>query len=555
MEKRTIIALVLIFVVFLISNELIWKKQNQTKNQIEPKPQVSEPKTRSKDTVPDKEKKLEVVQPEATVNDSSIIMSSNVKERNDLTLGNKQMKLVFTNRGALVNSILLLDYYQSDKQTIVNLLPPERKLMKIELQNIGSVAYDLNNSLFEYQYMNNDNTISFQLNTKAGKIIKRYSLINEHQIEFNFYIENAANIRGYKIVWDNGIAETEKFIKRKDDDFRIFAEVNNEIDDFKLSKLKKEAQEKSGDIDWAVLRSKYFLMGIIPDDLIFSEKLSAYPISYTKGNKRLFSPAINLSVANKNQKIDDSYELYFGPLIMENLQKFNNGIEECVPMGPGFLQWISKLFLKVFKLLDNFIPNMGLAIIVFAIIIKTLLFPLTHKSFEASTKMKKIQPKMQAIKEKYKHDPRLMQKETSKLYKEEGVNPLGGCLPLLIQLPILISLYPILRYSITIRQESFFWLSDLSEPDPYLILPIAMALFMILQQKLMAPSSAEKEEMDEKQQAAMQSQKIMMYVMPVVLFFIFKSLSAGLVLYYTMFNVISIFQQILIKKKFKAAKS
>jgi YidC/Oxa1 family membrane protein insertase len=183
-------------------------------------------------------------------------------------------------------------------------------------------------------------------------------------------------------------------------------------------------------------------------------------------------------------------------------------------------------------------------------VLKLVLYPLTHKSFESTTKMQKIQPLLKEVQAKYKHDPKTLNIEMKKLYKEHGVNPMGGCLPMLLQMPVFFALYPILRYSIDLRQASFLWLPDLSEPDPYLILPIAMAIFMFVQQKLMAPSKQSLEEMDEKQKAAMQSQKMMMYVMPVMMFFLFRSFPSGLVLYWTLFNVMSSVQQYFIKKSF-----
>jgi len=165
--------------------------------------------------------------------------------------------------------------------------------------------------------------------------------------------------------------------------------------------------------------------------------------------------------------------------------------------------------------------------------------------------MQQINPLMKEIQAKYKSDPKKMNDELRALYKEHGVNPMGGCLPMLLQMPILFAIYPIFRYSINLRQSDFLWLPDLSEPDPYFILPIVMALFMFLQQKLMAPSKAKLDEMDEKQKAAMQSQRMMMYMMPLLMLFFFKSLASGLVLYWTVFSVIGTIQQIFIKKKFK----
>jgi YidC/Oxa1 family membrane protein insertase len=233
------------------------------------------------------------------------------------------------------------------------------------------------------------------------------------------------------------------------------------------------------------------------------------------------------------------------------LKQFGYGFENTVEMGPKFLLWISRIFLWLLTQLYSLIPVWGWTLIAFSVILKALLYPVTHKSFESTSKMQKIQPQVKEIQAKYKNDPQTMNAEMQKVYKEHGVSPFGGCLWMLIQMPILFALYPLLRYNINLRQSEFMWLPDLSEPDPLFILPIVMAIFMFVQQRLAMPSKEKLEKMDEKQQAAMQSQKMMMYIMPVMMFFIFRSLSSGLVLYWTVFNIISVVQQRIINKKLK----
>ena len=164
---------------------------------------------------------------------------------------------------------------------------------------------------------------------------------------------------------------------------------------------------------------------------------------------------------------------------------------------------------------------------------------------------------MREIQQQYKHDPQKMNQELQKLYKEHKINPLGGCLPLLLQMPIFFALYPVLRSSIDLRQAEFFgWITDLSEPDKFWVLPILMGISMFLQQKMtqVTPSPEDLKKMDEKQQAQIQSQKMMMYIMPIFMFFIFKSLPSGLVLYWMVFNVFQIAQQLYKDYKKKAIK-
>ena len=312
----------------------------------------------------------------------------------------------------------------------------------------------------------------------------------------------------------------------------------------------KNSVKYSGRVNWAAIKSKFFIISIIPDELVITKDVEGFVKKYQKDGKNLITPAMKLNITNKDITLSNKYTLYIGPIIFKNLQAYGVGLENSVELGPKWLRWISTFFLKILLLIYKVIPSWGIAIIIFSLMLKIALFPFTHKSFEATSKMQKIQPKLKEIQKKYKHDPRLMQAETSKLYKEHGVNPFGGCLPVLVQLPILYALYPVLRYSIDLRQTAFLYIKDLSAPDPYYVLPLLMAVFMFVQQKLAAPKRKNPDEMDEKEKAAASSQKMMMYFMPIFLFFIFKSLPAGLMLYWTVSNVISTLQQLYIKKKF-----
>ena len=189
---------------------------------------------------------------------------------------------------------------------------------------------------------------------------------------------------------------------------------------------------------------------------------------------------------------------------------------------------------------DKVVYNYGWAIIILAILIKIILYPLTRKSYKSMRAMQSLQPKITALKEKYKDDPQKLNQETMKLYKKEGVNPMGGCLPLLLQMPVLFALFNLFRTTIMLRQASFLGglITDLSAPDGILggfnLLPILMGITMIIQQRL--------SNQDPKQKA-------MAYFMPIFLVFIFFNLSSGLNLYYLMFNLITIAQELLIKNE------
>ena len=530
MEKRTLLAVLLILVVFWISSEFIWKSK---------KTQVEKPAT---EIIEKPEVQVEVKPTKEITTQIPVEPESDIEIADDITLENEFLKVSFSNQGAVVNSIQLKEYFLSDKETSVELIPNNESLLNTELLMSSGNILNLKNIIFQFIENKEDNQITFISQTEAGIIEKTYKLTGKYQVDLEMRITSYEDFVGYNIGLDSGIADTEEYLKMKSREYKVVGQLDNAITKYSLAKL-KENRELSGNIDWAAIKSKYFTMAIIPDDLIDMNKLSAF--------KRNESPAMKIGITVSRPEIVHRYRLYFGPLLYSDLKEYGNGIENTVEMGPKFLQWISKIFMAFLKFLHSFIPSWGICVVVFSVVLKIILYPLTHKSFESSTKMQKIQPLMNELKTKYKSDPQRMNAELKKLYKEHGVNPLGGCLPMLLQMPILFALYPILRYSIDLRQAHFLWLPDLSEPDPIWLLPILMAVFMFVQQKLMSPSKQSLEEMDEKQRASMQSQKMMMYFMPIMMFFIFKSLSSGLVLYWTLFSVIGSIQQYIIKKKFK----
>jgi YidC/Oxa1 family membrane protein insertase len=236
-----------------------------------------------------------------------------------------------------------------------------------------------------------------------------------------------------------------------------------------------------------------------------------------------------------------------GPLDHSILSDYNNGLDQLV-MNHGWYERtfrpISLFILKVFKFFQLFIPNYGLVIILFSILVKIVVYPLTKKSYKSMKEMSRVQPLLAELKEKYKSDPQRMNKETMKLYKEHGINPMGGCLPMLLQLPLLAALFIVFRSTIQLRGASFIpgWIDDLSRADTiftlpfslpmygdqFNILPILMAGTMIFQSKMTMQDP---------------KQKAMVYLMPVFMLLIFNQFPSGLNLYYTLFNLWTIIQQ------------
>lgn len=302
----------------------------------------------------------------------------------------------------------------------------------------------------------------------------------------------------------------------------IVAQIDGKFISEKIEKIKGE-QQYTGTIEWFGQEDKYFTAAILYGDPgIITSKRTTAP---TETDDLLTS---ELTVKEKPEK--RTYTLFAGPKSYTILASYGHGLEQMVDYG-----WFSIIAKPMFWLMEffyNIAKNYGIAIILLTIVVRILLFYPSLKSALSMEEMKKLQPLITELKEKFKKDPKRVQQETMKLYKEHKVNPLGGCLPMLMQFPFFIALYNVLSVSIELRQKPFisFWIKDLSVYDPYYVLPVLMGVSMILMMKMTSTTGDP------------QQVKIMMF-MNIAFIFLFAWLPAGLLLYITLSNVLSIVQQ------------
>ena len=290
---------------------------------------------------------------------------------------------------------------------------------------------------------------------------------------------------------------------------------------------------------WVAMQQHYFLTAWVPSDAAAMHQYysrvttlaNGVPI-YTVGY--LSAP---LSLA-PGQSITSSNQLYVGPEIQENLAALAPGLDRTIDYG--WLWWVSEAIFALMRGLHHVLANWGWTIVVTTIIIKMLLYPLSAASFRSMARMRELQPKMQQLKERFGDDRQALGRATMELYREQHINPLGGCLPMLIQIPIFIALYYVIIESVQLRQAPFIgWIVDLSVKDPYYVLPILMGVSMLVQQKL-SPASPDP------------TQARVMMIMPVVFTVFFVNFPAGLTLYWLVNNCVQIVQQYYVTKTFEA---
>ncbi len=293
-----------------------------------------------------------------------------------------------------------------------------------------------------------------------------------------------------------------------------------DLEELKEKKL-KEPKTFSDNLKWIGQEDKYFFSALVPVTKVEEARAWIYDNSPVIAFKA--APGVN------------TFHLYAGPKEHDRLVKLNLGLEHIINFG--FFSIIARPLFWILKFFYSFIGNYGWAIILLTLVVRIPFIPLVNKGQKSMKRLQELQPKMNEIKEKYKKDPQKMQKEMMDLYKKHKVSPMGGCLPMILQIPVFFALYKVLLISIELRGAPFMlWITDLSAKDPYYILPVVMGVTMLVQQK-MTPTSA-----DPKQA------KLMM-LMPIVFTFMFLNFASGLVLYWLVNNLLSIVQQFFVNRK------
>ncbi len=448
---------------------------------------------------------------------------------NTVTIRNGVTELVFSDLGANLKEISV--YEQTGKADV-----KERIYFQQQLENR---IFTLNLPI-----LNGIETAKFEIKEGPGfveftrieenwlKVTKTYTYgQNDHAVKMEVKIENLSQGKKeieYSLSGPGGIQENGSVSGRS------FLEANVLMDGkiWKASKV-KGPQERKGLAEWAAVKNRYY--GIILKPEISTKSAT---IKEDTPGSLMTELSFGAWTIAPGAEIRQEYILYAGPLNEKEIAKVSKDMTSAV--NYGFFGGVSKALLVVLRFFFGLTHNWGVAIILLTISVNLLLFPLAVKSFVSMHQMKKIQPHIMKLKELHKDNPQKLNKETMELYKKNNVNPLGGCLPLLLQMPIFIALYQGLIRSIELKGASFLWIKDLAKPDavplpfklPVIgnsinILPLMMVAMMALQQKFTQTAAAKDMTEDQKSQ-----QKMMMLMMPVIFGFMFYGMPSGLVLYW-----------------------
>jgi YidC/Oxa1 family membrane protein insertase len=375
-------------------------------------------------------------------------------------------------------------------------------------------------------------TLKMQLTHASGlSVLREFTFrYNDFMVDINTQIKApalASQNLSYNVLYGPGMGGK----VTSQTDYIVFSGattfVNNERKETSPEDIVNEVIY-SGDLAWTAFQNKYFGVALIPGEGIKSALVKKYGDNVYVG----------LKMESIQSTAYSSHILYAGTKELQVLEKSGHKLFRLMDYGwfGNKFAFLVKPLLKVLQYFYNMFNNYGWAIIFVTIIIKVIFSPLTHKSFKSMKGMQKVQPYVKVIQERHKGDRQKMNEEMIELYKKHKVNPLGGCLPMVLQIPVFIALYHALFFSIELRGAPFIgWIKDLSVADPYYIWPVVMGVTMFIQQKL-NPSIGDPTQ-----------QKIMMFL-PIVFTFLFMSFPSGLVLYWTVNNVLTISQQAYVYK-------
>lgn len=477
------------------------------------------------------------------------------KEVEDVVLENEHVKYVFSSKGGLIKYAEVKNFVTFDSLPLV-LMNENNSAMNLRFDLAGK---RINSNELYFNTRKEGNSVKF---TALGENDERLSLV--------YALPGDARMMNFSVITRNMAAEhmvldleleapkTEKATEEQRRYSNIFYRTSDKKVDYLSSFGDGDEEQMSKALNWFSFKNQFFALTFIQNDAFPAGAKFKYstPENNPEVTKHFFASVPLPDTEDRNMKI------FTGPTKYNLLKTYDLDLEDQIDLGWAIFAWTNKvLVIPVFDFLSSFNLHIGIVILILTLFIKTLLFPITYKTYLSSAKQRAIKPEMEEISKKYGDDKSKQmekQKEIMALYQQTGVNPFAGCIPMLIQLPILIAMFRFFPASIELRQKSFLWADDLSSYDSIFSLPFdipfygdhvsGLTLLMAVSVFFTTKYNMSNTSMGGSNAQAKQIQMMMMYVMPVMLLFWFNNFSSGLSLYYFTANITTLGQQFVIRK-------
>ncbi|MCB0429203.1 MAG: membrane protein insertase YidC [Flavobacteriales bacterium] len=586
MDRNSIIGLTLIgliMVVFSIMNrpseeELAAQKSRQDSiAAVEQEKKLAEESAQQHSLTP--EANSNAVQQDTTVSDSvkailrqnefGVFADATVGEEKLITIENDKVRLVISTRGGRMVSAELKEYHTYDSLPLY-LFTPDRSSFNMRFA-AGTRVIATNDLYFTpgsdgfSVNAGEKNSISFRASAGQGKYIEyTYGLTGgSYVVDFNINMVGldqviAANTNFVDLNWEFDAPRQEKNVKTERRNTSVYYHYMEDGETDHLSTTKEDQKDLEAKSSWVAMKSQFFTAALMSKEGLDKPLSVEVKPFEEKDDDEIHAEYLKTLKAEMSIPYDHkasenhAFQFYFGPNHYKTLKDLDVGMENIIYLGWGVFKWVNKfLVIPVFNYLDSFDLSYGLIILLLTVLIKSLLFPLTYRTYLSSAKMRVLKPDIEELGKKFKPEDTLKkQQATMALYRQAGVNPLGGCIPTLLQMPILYAMFSFFPASIELRQQPFLWAKDLSTYDSVLQLPFHIpgygdhvSLFTLLMTaSIFATMKYNTGQYGSNDQMGKQM-KIMMYVMPVFFMGFLNNYSSGLTYYYFLSNMITFLQQ------------
>ncbi|MFZ4544353.1 MAG: membrane protein insertase YidC [Saprospiraceae bacterium] len=480
-----------------------------------------------------------------------------------LVLENDNIKVTFSNKGAKIKSVVLKKFTKINEnaqhqevKTIVELLEDSKNKWEyfLPLNGIGTV----NSSELYFEPTIGNNSISFKANAGQGRYFEQtYALGADYNVDYKIRFVGLGNVlepsaNQISFQWENYLDKLEKNQEYERTFSTVYFKEDNSSPDY-CDCRKDDGKNLETPVKWLSHSNQFFNTTLIADKTPFANaNVATEMFTADKGDLKKLYSRIGIPFSHSG---DETFEMkiYTGPNEYERLSAYEIDLQDLIPFGWSFFGTINRWIVRpIFNLLLLLFSNKGIVILLLTFIVKAVLFPLTYKMLYSQSKMAALKPRIDKLKEKIGDDQQKVQMETMKMYQEYGVNPLGGCMPMVLQMPIWIALYRFFPASIQFRQESFLWATDLTSYDAFIQLPFEIPLFgshislftMLWVATTLLYTYYSTKQMDFSAQPYM---KYMQYIMPVMFMFAFNNYASGLTCYLVFSNILNIGQTLITK--------
>ena len=490
-------------------------------------------------------------------------------ENQKVVLENEELKLTLNTKGGNITEVELKNYKNYDKNPLI-LFEEQDVKQYFTLVTANNRVVESSNLYFTPSMLN-DSTLAMSITLETGETLSQVYSLDGFMVNYNIESKGMNNVLSPRMntvdmTWNLNMRQQERSKKFEGRYSALYYKYyDDEVEC--LSETSADAEKLIGKVKWVACKDQFFSSVLIAEDYFTNVEVESNisePVNYLKDCKTQLSFNYDASGAEPT-----NLKFYFGPNSYQDLQAYDDGVkkaedrldlEELVPLGWGIFGWVNKyLVIPIFNLLGSFIANYGLVIFLLTLIIKLLILPLTYKSYMSTAKMRVLRPQIEEINKRIPEDkPMERQQATMALYRKVGVSPMGGCLPMLLQMPVLFALFVFFPVAIELRQQGFLWADDLSSYDsifswdvyiPFIssyygnhisLFCLLMAIANIISTKI----STDAQSAGSQQMPAM---KWMMYLMPIMFLFFFNDYASGLTYYYLVSTLLTLLQTLIFR--------